>query len=219
MKLKIGVMSMEKKLCEYGCGQEATHQLKNGKWICNKSWSLCPIIKEKNSKATCKAHKDGRIPGWSKQWKNGTIKSWSKGLILQKEEDIFKDYSEFSSGYVKKALLFYKIKEYKCEMCGITSWNKKCIVLELNHINGNNRDNRLDNLEFLCPNCHSQTNFWRGRGINTGKTKITDEQYIEALKTTKSIRQALIKVGLAAKGTNYTRAKILYLNSILFENI
>lgn len=46
---------------------------------------------------------------------------------------------------------------YQCVKCGlIEEWNDKKLVLEVNHKNGNWLDNRKDNLEFLCPNCHSQ---------------------------------------------------------------
>lgn len=44
-------------LCEYGCGQEATHRLKNGKWCCNNSFSLCPVIRAKNSEGLKKFYK------------------------------------------------------------------------------------------------------------------------------------------------------------------
>jgi 5-methylcytosine-specific restriction endonuclease McrA len=46
---------------------------------------------------------------------------------------------------------------YRCAICGIDKWCGKKLVLHLDHINGINNDNRLTNLRFLCPNCHSQT--------------------------------------------------------------
>jgi hypothetical protein len=73
-----------------------------------------------------------------------------------------------------------------------------------------------DNLRALCPNCHSQTDTWRGRNKNSGYKKVSDETLLELLTTESSIRQALLKAGLAAKGNNYDRAKTL-LESITKE--
>ena len=57
------------------------------------------------------------------------------------------------------------IKEYKCECCGNTEWNKKPIALELHHVNGIKNDLRLENLQILCPNCHAFTDNYRGKNI------------------------------------------------------
>ena len=66
------------------------------------------------------------------------------------------NYSNISS--LKRRLLKENLLEYKCKICEISDkWQNKKLVLQLDHINGNNRDNRLENLRFLCPNCHSQT--------------------------------------------------------------
>lgn len=48
----------------------------------------------------------------------------------------------------------------KCEICGINSWNGNPIKLQVHHIDGNRENNSLDNLQLLCPNCHSQTDTW-----------------------------------------------------------
>lgn len=53
------------------------------------------------------------------------------------------------------------IKEYKCEECGISEYNGKPLRLELHHKDGNRKNNKLENLEMLCPNCHSQTDNYR----------------------------------------------------------
>ena len=71
---------------------------------------------------------------------------------------------------LKEELLKLGIKEYKCECCGNSEWNGGKIPLQLHHINGNRYDNRVENLQLLCPNCHAQTDNYAGRNINN-KTK------------------------------------------------
>lgn len=71
--------------------------------------------------------------------------------------DILKENTNFRSDTLKRRLVKEGIKEWKCEKCGITDWMGEDITLELHHINGNHFDNRLENLQMLCPNCHSQT--------------------------------------------------------------
>ena len=60
-------------------------------------------------------------------------------------------------------------KEYKCECCGISDWNNKPIRLQLHHKNGNPNDNSLDNLEVLCPNCHTQTDNYGSKNTRDKK--------------------------------------------------
>ena len=63
----------------------------------------------------------------------------------------------------KKRLIQENILEYKCAICGLIEWQNHPLVLQLDHINGNNTDNRLENLRLLCPNCHSQTDTYTGK--------------------------------------------------------
>ena len=84
------------------------------------------------------------------------------------------------------------------------------IPLEIEHKDGNHQNNVRDNLEALCPNCHSLTDTWRGRNKtkdNSNKNKISDEELVDAFLATGNIRQCLIRIGLAPKGTNYGRVK------------
>lgn len=86
---------------------------------------------------------------------------------LPLEKILIKD-SEYNRTKLKTRLVKEGLKEYKCECCGISEWNGKPLALQLHHINGIHNDNRLSNLQLLCPNCHSQTeNFGtRGRGTS-----------------------------------------------------
>jgi len=65
--------------------------------------------------------------------------------------------------HVKRRVLKAGLKENRCERCGITEWRGKPLKMQLHHVNGDGMDNRLDNLELLCANCHSQTETYGGR--------------------------------------------------------
>jgi hypothetical protein len=73
-------------------------------------------------------------------------------------------YPNYKGLYLKHRLYEAKLKKEKCEECGQkNSWNGKPLTLELEHVNGNKKDHRLNNLRILCLHCHSQTPTFRRR--------------------------------------------------------
>lgn len=200
-------------LCNYGCGKEANYQLKNGKQCCSKRPAGCSILREANSAAVKETYASGRTPQ-TKVYEHLPQETkdrmnWAKGKSLVPNSVVFTQNSNFANEMVKQRIVKDGLLEYKCCKCGIDSWQGETIVLDLDHINGDNRDNRLTNLRFLCPNCHSQTDTYKGRNKNSGRAKISDEELLTAYRKNSNIRQALLEVGLAAKGGNYERMKKL----------
>ena len=83
----------------------------------------------------------------------GSTHNWN-GIPLER---VLVENSSYNSTHLKSRLVKEGLLEYKCYNCGLVEWLGKPISLQLEHKNGVHSDNRLDNLELLCPNCHSQT--------------------------------------------------------------
>ena len=75
---------------------------------------------------------------------------------------------------LKRRLLEAGLKENRCERCGITHWHGEPLSMQLHHKNGNGLDNRLENLELLCPNDHSLTDTYGGRNGHR-KPRLADD--------------------------------------------
>jgi len=92
--------------------------------------------------------------------------AWNKGKTLSPRQptDVYlRNELPIQSHKLRKRLLKEGFFANKCMNCGRNTWLDRPIPLELDHINGNNKDNRLENPRLLCPNCHAFTPTYRGR--------------------------------------------------------
>lgn len=94
-----------------------------------------------------------------------------------RKEDILKENCKHQRTVLRRYVIKNNLIPYKCAICGCTEWQGKTLSLELDHINGINNDNRLENLRFLCPNCHSQTSTYgsRNQQVNSSEYDIPDD--------------------------------------------
>jgi hypothetical protein len=99
-----------------------------------------------------------RGQGWKKGDKSPVVQAKSLTEILQKG-------SRYQSHKLKRRLFAEGLKIPKCESCILTKWLGQQIALELDHINGDSTDNRIENLRILCPNCHALTGTYRGKKL------------------------------------------------------
>ena len=77
------------------------------------------------------------------------------------ENSSYKNYT-----HIKNRIIQEKLIPYECQVCGNKGeWNKKNLSLVLDHINGVKKDNRLENLRFVCPNCDSQLPTFKSKNI------------------------------------------------------
>lgn len=92
-------------------------------------------------------------------------KAWAKDRIFDCRKKPIEDYlnnkRKITSHKLKKRLLKEEIFEYVCQGCWRQEWREEQIPLELHHVDGNSKNNSLDNLELLCPNCHALTENYR----------------------------------------------------------
>lgn len=107
-------------------------------------------------------------------------------------EILVKGDSYKNSNKLRQRLIRNGIKEEKCEKCGITEWNGEKIVFELHHINGDHYDNRLENIVFLCPNCHSQTHNFCGKNSTADEEKQRYNKLIEIAKKDSEVKLPLL---------------------------
>lgn len=132
---------------------------------------LEPIVSSSRSYAECLSKLGKRVAGGNYKNLQKNIEkfdistehmkheAWNAGNEVKKFEDLSKPTA------IKKRLL--KALGHKCQKCGLETWNSEPIPLELEHIDGDNRNHSIENVTLLCCNCHAQTPTWRNRKRTT----------------------------------------------------
>lgn len=115
---------------------ERNANFRNGNWT-------------KHSKCECGALKDPRSQRCSKCANKGK----PRVKIGRRNND-----------KLRRTVILAELVPYKCSLCPLgPEWQGKPLTLQLDHINGDCEDDRVENLRFLCPNCHTQTPTWGNR--------------------------------------------------------
>ena len=124
-------------------------------------WELIQAFyDEGHSVRECMAAFGFSSASWFEAVKRGAVEARPSGMPL---EELLAAGTYRGRYHLKARLISTGLKQSRCESCGISEWRGQPITLALHHINGVRDDNRLENLQILCPNCHSQTDTFAGR--------------------------------------------------------
>lgn len=111
------------------------------------------------------------------------------------ENKLVKGTKAIHSRSIKNYIVNNKIVENKCTICSLEPiWNGKPLTLQLDHINGDHYDNRIENLRLICPNCHTQTDTFTGRNLReyTIKNCITCLHVLKSNNTRMNVQSVLV---------------------------
>jgi 5-methylcytosine-specific restriction endonuclease McrA len=97
---------------------------------------------------------------WADAVRRGDLSPRPNGAPIS---EVFATGVRRNRSHLKARLVNNGLKQQSCEICGLDEWRDQPLSLQLHHVNGDGLDNRLENLQILCPNCHSQTDNWGGR--------------------------------------------------------
>lgn len=202
-------LNCDKSLVAYYCGEnkyqkrkEELEQKEQDKFLYEQI--VCDIIKESNNiNQVCV--KLGKEPTNTNYYTiKKIIKKYNIDISHFCISNSGKNYKKFdldeilcenskytSTTHLRNRLIKENIKEEKCECCGNTMWIGKKIPLQLHHINGERTDNRIENLQLLCPNCHALTDNYCGSNIDYTKMTYNRKEVVKKEKVIPSKEEIL----------------------------
>lgn len=140
--------------------------------LCKDSYSFAEVLRKAGRKPGGGSQQilKNKIKEFNIDISHFTGKLWNKGKVVgdhpsikgKTDEEIFIKDSDLNRQSLRRRVLAHNLLEYKCQKCGCDgNWQNGIISLEIHHIDGNNKNNILENLQFLCPNCHALTESYR----------------------------------------------------------
>lgn len=192
--------------------------------LCKDSYSFAEVLNKAGRKQGGGAQETlkKKIAEWNIDISHFTGQGWSKGKTADTDNrigsrerytlsDIFIDNSPYSRRIAKEYIIRHNLIPYECDCCGNNGeWNNQPLVLQLDHKNGKNNDHRIENLRFLCPNCHSQTENFSGKN---SKNEITIEEVKTAIDDLglMSAKEICLYLHRSDNGGNINKIKFLAL--------
>jgi Zn finger protein HypA/HybF involved in hydrogenase expression len=143
-----------------------------------------------------------------KEWSAKGNKSRKEKAKLRFEHNVLSAPWNELTAREKRTRIFLQ-QDKKCNACGIDPiWNNRILKFELDHIDGVRSNNARENLQLICPNCHSQTNTYKvGNNKSSGGILYSDQLIISALERNSSAYSAMKEIGMNPHGGNYVRLR------------
>mgnify|MGYP001190321898 CR=1 FL=1 len=190
--------SVSSNICE-NCGLNHSGLYGSGRF-CSFKCARCFSTKEKrieiNQKISNKLkgrklnHNLGFKKGFDSKRRKFSDEDRKKSIEKNKERHRLLSFELL--GKIGKKSRIIQEQNGKCSWCGISSWRNFPIVLQLDHIDGNRKNNKRENLRVLCPNCHTQTDTY----CSIKKVYFSEQDILNLVDNCNSINEIVVKLGL-----------------------